>query len=102
MAHLFNTLSKPAISLLPPETSHELAIRVLRPRPIWRLIGRILATHGSGLDTDLAGIQLPNPIGLAAGFDKDCRVLGSLLDLGFGFAVGECFLSGFDDVVGRW
>ena len=40
------------------------------------------------LETHLAGLTLPNPVGVAAGMDKDCRYLPALLDLGFGFAVG--------------
>jgi len=40
------------------------------------------------LETQLAGLTLPNPVGVAAGMDKDCRYLPGLLDLGFGFAVG--------------
>jgi len=40
------------------------------------------------LKTNLAGIELPTPIGMAAGFDKDCKVLGSVLNLGFGFTTG--------------
>ena len=40
------------------------------------------------LETRLAGLTLPNPVGVAAGMDKDCRYLGPLLDLGFGFVVG--------------
>ncbi len=38
------------------------------------------------LRTDLAGLKLPTPIGMAAGFDKECRVIRPLLAMGFGFA----------------
>ena len=37
------------------------------------------------LETTVAGIRFPNPIGLAAGFDKDAEVYGPMLNLGFGF-----------------
>jgi len=40
------------------------------------------------LEVDLCGVRLPNPIGLAAGFDKTCRHLDALGRLGFGFVVG--------------
>lgn len=40
------------------------------------------------LRTRLAGLDLPNPIGLAAGYDKDCRLLSPLADLGFGYVTG--------------
>jgi dihydroorotate dehydrogenase len=40
------------------------------------------------LKTDIAGMSFPTPVGMAAGFDKDCKVLGSVLKLGFGFVTG--------------
>src|SRR5205823_5706237 len=39
------------------------------------------------LEIDLAGIRLRNPVGLAAGFDKSCRVVTSLGEIGFGYVV---------------
>lgn len=39
----------------------------------------------AGLETEVLGLRFPNPIGLAAGFDKDCRMARSLPALGFGF-----------------
>lgn len=47
-----------------------------------------MRSHDRRLHVDIAGMSLPNPVGMAAGFDKNCRVLGSLLSLGFGYAVG--------------
>lgn len=64
-----------------PETAHELALRALRlgltPCPGAYTTAR--------LRTDLAGLALANPVGLAAGFDKDARALGPLSRAGFGF-----------------
>lgn len=73
-----------AVSLLrclPPETAHRATIRALR-------LG--LAPAGGGEDdpvlrTRLFGRELPNPIGLAAGFDKNAEVPDAMLGLGFGF-----------------
>ena len=42
----------------------------------------------TGLELTVAGVKLRNPIGLAAGFDKTCRNLGALGELGFGYVVG--------------
>ena len=42
----------------------------------------------AGLKSDLAGIKIDNPIGLAAGYDKNCEFLGSMMNLGFGYVVG--------------
>ena len=52
----------------------------------WRRIGR--AVDDPALVTDLAGLRLRNPIGLAAGFDKSCAHLDALGELGFGYVVG--------------
>lgn len=66
---------------LDPETAHGLAIRALQsglvpmPRPV---VSRLLQTRVAGLD-------LPNPVGLAAGFDKNATALKGLSRAGFGF-----------------
>ncbi len=74
-------LAWPALRLLPPETAHRLAL--------WAVgSGLVLAARGG--DDPALGIRLwdrafPNPIGLAAGFDKDAVAFAALLGLGFGF-----------------
>ena len=74
-------LALPALHLLPPEAAHRLAIRGLQmglsPMP-----GPITSPR---LACDLAGMRLPNPIGLAAGFDKNAEAVSPLLRSGFGF-----------------
>jgi dihydroorotate dehydrogenase len=66
---------------LDPEWAHELAVKSLE-------LGLYPRTEG-GDDKRLAqrlfGLDFPSPIGMAAGFDKDARVPGALLDAGFGF-----------------
>jgi dihydroorotate dehydrogenase len=52
----------------------------------WERMGGAL--RDPSMEVDLCGIRLPNPIGLAAGFDKTCRHLDALGRLGFGFVVG--------------
>ncbi|SEL41310.1 dihydroorotate oxidase A [Roseovarius azorensis] len=70
-----------ALHRLDPETAHGLALRALRlgltPRP-----GPFTTAR---LKTDLAGLRLPNPVGLAAGFDKNAEALAPLSRAGFGF-----------------
>jgi dihydroorotate dehydrogenase len=69
-----------ALHLLPPETAHRLAIRAL---------GHGLAPRQAEawprLATNLCGLELPNPLGLAAGFDKNAEALPGLAKLGFGW-----------------
>ena len=62
----------------------ELALAV---RPFWRIFGAPMSTDAPELACSVAGIDLRNPIGLAAGFDKQCRYINSLADLGFGYIV---------------
>jgi len=70
-----------ALRRVDPETAHGLAIRALRmgltPTP-----GPVTSDR---LHTTLAGIDLPNPVGLAAGFDKNAVALAPLSQSGFGF-----------------
>jgi dihydroorotate dehydrogenase len=71
-----------ALSLLPPEEAHELALKALElgifPHPA-------MPDHPS-LAVRFAGLAVPNPVGVAAGFDKNARVPDALLALGCGFA----------------
>lgn len=73
-----------ALRLLPPETAHEAALLGLRAG----LGPRARADRFPVLRTSLAGLDLPNPIGLAAGFDKNAVAPDALLGAGFGFV--EC------------
>ena len=76
-------LAAGALTALDPEPAHGLAIAALRAGlgPRARVCDPILAT-------DLAGLALPNCLGLAAGFDKNAQVFGPMLRAGFGFV--EC------------
>jgi dihydroorotate dehydrogenase len=71
----------PLLRLLPPETAHHLTLRALA-------LGLVPAPAGASeplLRTTLWGRDFPNPIGLAAGFDKNAAVPDAMLRLGFGF-----------------
>jgi dihydroorotate dehydrogenase len=69
---------------LDPETAHQLALAGLKRGfgPVSR------AAADPILATVVAGLTLPNPVGLAAGFDKDGQVADAMLRAGFGFV--EC------------
>lgn len=68
------------LNLLPPERAHHLAIAGLKH-------GLVPDHRGSLPDNPVtvAGLVFPNPIGLAAGFDKNAEALPGLAKLGFGF-----------------
>ena len=78
------SLGARALGLIDPETAHGLALAALRAG----LGGRDPAPPDPVLATRLAGIAMDNPIGLAAGFDKDAVAPAALLRAGFGFV--EC------------
>ncbi len=66
---------------LEPEKAHNLAIRALK----FNYIPKNNLKKNRSTETCIFGKQLPNPIGIAAGFDKDAEVYNSLFKLGFGF-----------------
>ncbi len=70
-----------ALHRLDPERAHGLSLRALRTGLV-PLRGPVT---GPRLATDLAGLRLVNPVGLAAGFDKNATALSPLMRSGFGF-----------------
>ena len=69
-----------ALHRLEPERAHDLSLRALRLGLV-PLPGRVQSDR---LRTRLAGLDLPNPLGLAAGYDKNAVALAPLLRAGFG------------------
>ncbi|TPO11286.1 quinone-dependent dihydroorotate dehydrogenase [Mesorhizobium sp. B1-1-5] len=69
-----------------PETAHGLSIAALRcGLPVGATAPR-RPTHDARLKVSLCGLDFPNPLGMAAGYDKNAEVPDALLGLGFGFA----------------
>jgi dihydroorotate dehydrogenase len=75
-------LLRPALFTLAPEDAHEATLKSLEAGVYPRQVG----ADDSLLAQRLVGLDFPNPIGVAAGFDKDARVPDALLALGCGFA----------------
>ncbi|WP_282076437.1 quinone-dependent dihydroorotate dehydrogenase [Epibacterium ulvae] len=79
--NVLENLGLKALHKLDPEAAHGLSIKALQlgltpaPGP----------TTSPRLRTNLAGLDLPNPVGLAAGFDKNAQALSPLSKAGFGF-----------------
>jgi dihydroorotate dehydrogenase len=71
---------------LDPERSHRVALAMLSLPLPWGRIGHVVADPA--LATEVAGVPLANPVGLASGFDKACERFASLGALGFGYVVG--------------
>jgi dihydroorotate dehydrogenase len=70
----------PLMRLLDPERAHQIALLALR----LGLAGRAATPDDPRLAVRVLGLDLPNPIGLAAGFDKNAVAVAPLLRLGFG------------------
>ena len=81
----YRLLIRPLLFRLPPETAQALADSVLKRHGLWRSISPMLRLRDPRLRTRLAGLTLQNPVGLAAGYDKDCQFLPSMAALGFGY-----------------
>jgi dihydroorotate dehydrogenase len=78
-------LVRPILRALPAETAHRASLWALRLGAGRFLAGRAAADDPSILKQRLWGRDFPNPVGLAAGYDKDAQAPDALLALGFGF-----------------
>ena len=74
-------LVRPLLYLVAPETAHHMSLAALA----WGLGPRFPNPADPALAVTLWGKRFANPLGLAAGFDKFARVIGPMMDLGFGF-----------------
>ena len=77
------SILRPFLFNLDPETAHNLAIKSLKFNYLPSKIFEVKDEHM--LSIKILGINFPNPIGLAAGFEKSAEVYCSLLKFGFGF-----------------
>ncbi|QRG07653.1 quinone-dependent dihydroorotate dehydrogenase [Xanthobacter dioxanivorans] len=74
-------LVRPFFRFVSPERAHGLAVRALKTG----LVPELSGPDDPVLATRVWGIAFPNPVGLAAGFDKHCEVADQVMRLGFGF-----------------
>nr|AID57590.1 dihydroorotate dehydrogenase [uncultured bacterium] len=81
---LFYKMGTAAMRMLPAEHAHNTTIKALKAG----LGPKAGNTASPELVTQVGGLTLPNPVGLAAGFDKNCQVPDAMLAAGFGFV--EC------------
>lgn len=77
----FDDLARRTLHLFPPETAHNLAIGALRAG----LVPARETLSSPLLAQQVAGLSFPNPVGLAAGFDKNAEAADALFRQGFGF-----------------
>src|SRR5262245_33802735 len=82
MLGLVYDLVRPLLFTLDPERAHELTLRSLEAG----IYPRNLVPDDARLGGQVWGLPTPNPLGIAAGFDKDARVYDCVLRMGLGLA----------------
>lgn len=86
---MYRRIIKPLLFLLPPETIHSLLLRFLKV--VFAIPGIRLMVHrfyhltDPVLETDFLGMKFRNPVGLAAGFDKNAEIFREFYNFGFSF-----------------
>jgi dihydroorotate dehydrogenase len=87
--YMYKRLIKPIFFRFPPETIHHFVFSALKyffkiPLLSW-IVRRCYSVNDTKLKRTVFGIDFPNPVGLAAGFDKDAKLFDELSCFGFGF-----------------
>lgn len=85
---MYRTLIRPLLFLFDPEKIHELTfflIRISSRLGFSKLYRRCYLVEDPRLEREVFGIKFKNPVGLAAGFDKDAKLYRELSHFGFGF-----------------
>jgi dihydroorotate dehydrogenase len=86
---MYTWLIRPILFLVDPEKVHHLVFRILLLKtrfPFFKQIVRKMFVYAHPkLERQLLGLPFPNPVGLAAGFDKDAKLIDVLECFGFGF-----------------
>jgi len=91
----YSEVAIPLVQLLDPETAHNLAVKTLK----WGLIPRQKTEDSNLLHTSILGLRFKNPIGMAAGFDKQGEAVEGLHNIGFSFIeIGKIYLIIIDNV----
>ena len=86
---MYKFIIRPVLFLFDAERVHHFSfsvIRLIHRLPFAKSIIRTcFSVRHPNLEKELFGIRFPNPVGLAAGFDKDAKLFGPLSNFGFGF-----------------
>ncbi|MDO9186992.1 MAG: quinone-dependent dihydroorotate dehydrogenase [Bacteroidia bacterium] len=86
---MYKTIIKPLFFLFQPETIHHIVFKIIKffsaIPGVSSLIRMVYVIDDKRLEIKLFGLVFPNPVGLAAGFDKDAKLYDELGNYGFGF-----------------
>lgn len=87
-AAMYKQIIRPVFFNFDPEKIHYFTFTLLKKMSgigLGSLMGKTYKVEDPKLERELFGIKFPNPVGLAAGFDKDAKLVNELSNLGFGF-----------------
>jgi dihydroorotate dehydrogenase len=82
---MYKALLRPILFRFQPENIHIIISVILKVPILSKILKTIYSFQSTALHKHVAGMQFKNPVGLAAGFDKDAELLSQMTDLGFGF-----------------
>ena len=85
MRTIYESILRPLIFLTPSETAHKIAVQSFKHSWLWSRLAWNFNFDNDRLAVSAGGITSLNPVGLAAGFDKNCEMFESLSFLGFGY-----------------
>ena len=94
---LYKRVIRPVLFRLPPELTHNATAWLLQRFPVRKSVQAISSSYEVSdprLRVHIAGLEFPSPVGLAAGFDKQCGFVPVMMDLGFGYVVGGTVMFG--------
>lgn len=85
---MYKYLIRPVLFLFDPEAVHHFSFRAIKFFSVLGLGGlfrKIFVVNDRRLEREVFGVKFKNPVGLAAGFDKDAKLYNEFSDFGFGF-----------------
>lgn len=82
---MYKSVIRPILFQFDPEKVHHFTFKIMKYFPFLKRIYAPTPIEDIRLEREVFGIKFKNPIGLAAGFDKDAKLFNELSDLGFGF-----------------
>lgn len=82
---MYKSLIRPFLFKFDPEKVHHFTFYILQKFPFLPRVFLPAPLEDPRLETEVFGLKFKNPVGLAAGFDKDAKMFRELSDLGFGF-----------------
>ena len=92
VVRIYKTFIKPLLFQIPAERAHNLARVLFKVGVLWEIFNFFLSFKDKALNTHIGNVYIDNPVGLAAGYDKDCVSIKSLSKIGFGYIVGGTVL----------